>query len=89
MDAPAYPIPAIRLPLISLLTQYYTGADELTSGQPVDLPHDLLSIMDLVVMFLEFARETEAAYGVDFTEFLRRQALAAYAPDGKPSPGIT
>ena len=84
MDIPSIaPRPEIRGPLISLLTQLYTGLAggpspdvpaELTEGASVTVPDTEAGMMDLLLMFLAYVRETEAEHGGDFLEFLRRQA---------------
>ncbi len=83
MDIPAGVVPEIRGPLISLLLQFYTGADEPTVGDPVSIPRELhfLALLDLVWVFLQYVRETEREHGGDFPAFLQRAAKGAYSID--------
>ena len=55
--------PETRGPLVSLLTQWYTGAEQGTEGDRVDLPNDAAAIADLVLLFLLYVQETEAEHG--------------------------
>jgi hypothetical protein len=58
MDLPGTgPDPEIRGPLISMLTQWYTGADKPTAGQDVELPDVTASLVDLIGLFVLYVRE--------------------------------
>jgi hypothetical protein len=89
VNAPAIqPGPETRRQLVTMLTQFYSGADEPTEGVDVQFPDALEAIIDLAMMFLAYVGETEAEHGGDFLEFLQRQALEAFGEDDDaPSPG--
>jgi hypothetical protein len=63
VDTPSIePRPEIRGPLISLLTQWYTGADKPTVGDSVALPDATAAIFDLWLMFLLYVQEAGEEY---------------------------
>lgn len=77
------PRPEIRGPLISLLTQLYTGADQTPDmAVGVDVPDATAGIVDMAIMFVLYAKEAEGGAGADFLEFLHRQALKAEGAAG-------
>jgi hypothetical protein len=79
------PGPETRQQLVTMLTQFYSGADEPTEGVGVEFPDGLEAIVDLAMMFLDYVRETEGQYGGDFQEFLRRKALEVLPPGDNPA----
>jgi hypothetical protein len=81
VGTPGNPVPEIRGPLISMLLQFYAGADAPAAGDPVSIPEDLtfLALIDLIWVFLQYVRETEREHGGNFPEFLQRAARGAYS----------
>jgi len=93
MDVPENLVPEIRGPLIATLLQFYEGADAPAEGVPASIPEglELLALIDLIWVFLQYVRETEREHGGNFPEFLQRAARGAYSvtpweadPDDSP-----
>jgi hypothetical protein len=81
VDTPStQPGPEIRGPLVSMLTQLYSGDSEIADG--VFVPGTTAAIVDLSLMFLTYVQEAEAEYGGDFLEFLQRQAQEPFLAGG-------
>jgi hypothetical protein len=88
VETPGRQIPEIRGPLISVLLQFYEGIE---ADDPVSIPAglELLALIDLIWVFLQYVRETEREHGGNFPEFLQRAAKGAYSlePYGPDLPG--
>jgi hypothetical protein len=55
------PAPETRLPLISLLSQFYDDTG-LAAGDDVDLPDLLAALTDLFLMFMLYVNESQAEF---------------------------